>query len=35
MLISLARDFESAGHQAPGWEGDSQTEFQLPERPVQ
>jgi hypothetical protein len=30
-LIALARDFESAGDQALGWEGDNKTEFQYPD----
>jgi len=31
MLIQLARDFESAGDQALGWEGDNKIEFQFPD----
>jgi hypothetical protein len=34
MLIGLARDFESAGDQALGWEGDNKTEFQYPDPSV-
>ncbi|HEX8115357.1 MAG TPA: hypothetical protein VF516_46845, partial [Kofleriaceae bacterium] len=35
LLISLARDFESAGDQALGWEGDNKTEFQYPDPSAQ
>ena len=35
LLISLARDFESAGDQALAWEGDNKTEFQYPDPSVQ
>jgi len=31
LLLQLARDFESAGDQALGWEGDNKTELQLPD----